>query len=185
MTFYVLICPSSGELRHIQKLRFWPLSEVLHDKYLLPREEADMIASFLNPMLRLIPEKRAKASELIHHAWLEGVVVQGEIDIIRRAEDEEARRKRADAESSAQAQTRTAGGKENADRVAVKDSDVDAMKPVDDVVVGLEDAENASAVPTLAAPVPPGAKSGHAHTGSKGEVPKLGAAPPPHGKGRA
>ena len=52
-----------------------------------------MIASFLNPMLRLIPEKRAKASELIHHAWLDGVVVQGEIDVIRRAEEEEARRR--------------------------------------------------------------------------------------------
>ena len=122
-------------MRHIQKLRFWPLDAVLHDKYLLPKEEADMIASFLNPMLRLNPEKRAKASELIHHAWLDGVVVQGEIDIIRRAEDEEARRKRADAESSAQAKTRTAGGKENADRVAVKDSDVDqATKRIEDLL---------------------------------------------------
>ncbi|KAI0737418.1 kinase-like domain-containing protein [Daedaleopsis nitida] len=51
-----------GELRHIQKLRYWPLDSVLHDKYLLPKEEADMIASFLNPMLRLNPDKRAKAS---------------------------------------------------------------------------------------------------------------------------
>ncbi|KAI0737428.1 hypothetical protein C8Q80DRAFT_323034 [Daedaleopsis nitida] len=178
----------SGELRHIQKLRYWPLDSVLHDKYLLPKEEADMIASFLNPMLRLNPDKRAKASELIHHAWLEGVVVQGEIDIIRRAEDEEARRKRLAQDSSsssgqpgAQVETQTHGGKEN--MIA---SDVDAMKPVDDVVV-LEDADgtaaNASAVPTLAAPTP-GAKPGHARTSSKGEVPTLTAVPP-HGKGRA
>ena len=89
LSYYDVADMPAGELRHIQKLRFWPLDAVLHDKYLLPREEADMIASFLTPMLRLNPEKRAKASELIHHAWLDGVVVQGEIDIIRRAEDEE------------------------------------------------------------------------------------------------
>ena len=173
-------------MRHIQKLRFWPLDAVLHDKYLLPKEEADMIASFLNPMLRLNPDKRAKASELIHHAWLDGIVVQGEIDIIRRAEEEEARRKRQAQEASAPkdaTKTQTQGGKENAP-LAVKDSDVDAMKPVDDVVIGLEDAENVAAVPTIAAPVPGGPKPGHAHTSSKGEVPTLHAVPP-HGKGRA
>ena len=44
-------------------------------------------------MLRLHPDKRAKASELVHHQWLEGVIVQGEIDLIRRAEEEELRRR--------------------------------------------------------------------------------------------
>lgn len=166
----------SGELRHIQKLRFWPLDAVLHDKYLLPKEEADMIASFLNPMLRLHPDKRAKASELIHHAWLDGIVVQGEVDVIRRAEEEEARRKR---------QAAAAPGKENADaagkaRLAVEGSDADAMKPVDDVVVGLDaDAEHAVAVPTIAAPVPGGK---HAHAGGEGGVPTLKVVPS-HGKG--
>lgn len=86
-------CRCAGELRHIARLRYWPLEAVLHDKYLLPKEEADMISSFLTPMLRLHPDKRARASELIHHAWLDGVVVQGEIDVIRRAEDDERRRK--------------------------------------------------------------------------------------------
>lgn len=62
---------------------------MLHDKYLFPRAEADAIASFLNPMLRLHPDKRAKASDLVHHNWLDGVVVQGEIDVIRRAEETE------------------------------------------------------------------------------------------------
>jgi serine/threonine-protein kinase SRPK3 len=75
-----------GELRNINKLRFWPLDAVLHDKYLFPRAEADAIASFLNPMLRLHPERRGKASDLVCHLWLEGVVVQGEVDVIRRAE---------------------------------------------------------------------------------------------------
>jgi len=40
-------------------------------------------------MLRLHPDERAKASEVIHHSWLDGVVVQGEIDVTRRAEEEE------------------------------------------------------------------------------------------------
>ncbi|KAI0689308.1 kinase-like domain-containing protein, partial [Cytidiella melzeri] len=114
-----------GELRHIQKLRFWPLPDVLHDKYLLPKEEADMIASFLNPMLRLIPEKRAKASELVHHAWCEGIVVQGEIDVIRRAEEEDERR-RQDAPSKA-----VANGAALKHLQEEQASEADAMKPVD------------------------------------------------------
>jgi serine/threonine-protein kinase SRPK3 len=56
----------------------------LHDKYLFPKEDADAIASFPTPMLRLHPDKRAKASELIHHNWLDGIVVQGEVDVRRR-----------------------------------------------------------------------------------------------------
>ncbi|KAG6808328.1 hypothetical protein H0H92_004519, partial [Tricholoma furcatifolium] len=75
-----------GELRHITKLRYWPLESVLHDKYLFPRAEADALAGFLGPMVRLVPEKRAKAAEMVCHRWLEGVVVQGEVDVVRRAE---------------------------------------------------------------------------------------------------
>ncbi|OBZ75126.1 Protein kinase dsk1 [Grifola frondosa] len=172
-----------GELRHIQKLRFWPLEAVLHDKYLLPKEEADMIASFLSPMLRLHPDKRAKASELIHHAWLDGIVVQGEIDVIRRAEEEEARRKyqsqHAAGGAMAAAGASTEGAGAAVGKQVVKESVADAMKPVDDVV-GLEgDMDSAVPVPKLSAPVPSssGAKENapaHAHgrTGS-GTVPML------------
>ncbi len=46
-------------------------------------------------MLRLHPDKRAKASDLVHHNWLDGVVVQGEIDVIRRAEEMEKNRREA------------------------------------------------------------------------------------------
>ncbi|EKM56195.1 uncharacterized protein PHACADRAFT_257281 [Phanerochaete carnosa HHB-10118-sp] len=131
-----------GELRHIQKLRFWPLGDVLHDKYLLPKEEADMIASFLNPMLRLIPEKRAKASELTHHAWLDGTVVQGEIDVIRRAEDEDRKRRAAVA-----AQANKGKAIEAPLRTRADEQEEDAMKPVDEAV-GADD------VPKIAVPVP-------------------------------
>ena len=46
-------------------------------------------------MLRLCPEERAKADEMAHHSWLEGIVVQGELDVIRRAEEGE-QKKRSD-----------------------------------------------------------------------------------------
>lgn len=78
-----------GELRHIHKLRFWPVESVLHDKYLLPRADADMISSFLTPMMNLNPEKRARAADMVNHAWLDGIVVQGEIDLILMAEAKE------------------------------------------------------------------------------------------------
>lgn len=32
-----------GELRHIKKLRFWPLDRVLQEKYDFPRQEVSLI----------------------------------------------------------------------------------------------------------------------------------------------
>ncbi|KAG2021327.1 CMGC/SRPK protein kinase [Coprinopsis cinerea AmutBmut pab1-1] len=124
-----------GELRHINKLRYWPLDSVLHDKYLFPKHEADALAAFLLPMLRLHPDRRAKASELIHHNWLEGTVVQGEIDVIKRAEAEEAARKKAKADQQRQASQKhkrddsklvQAGGMQLLD-----EDEADAMKPIE------------------------------------------------------
>jgi serine/threonine-protein kinase SRPK3 len=71
----------AGELKHIHKLKFWPLHSVLQDKYLIPEDEAKNLESFLQPMLHLHPEKRATAEEMLHHEWLRGVIVQGEIDV--------------------------------------------------------------------------------------------------------
>lgn len=98
---------SAGELRHIHKLRYWPLEDVLNDKYLLPKPEADVISSFLTPMLRLDPDRRAKASELSHHTWLDGIVVQGEIDQILAAERKEEERRQAEADAAMGASTVT------------------------------------------------------------------------------
>ncbi|KAJ6629478.1 kinase-like domain-containing protein [Mycena sp. CBHHK59/15] len=116
-----------GELRHISKLRFWPLELVLHDKYLFPKPDADALASFLTPMLRLHPEKRTKASELVHHNWLEGVVVQGELDVIRRAEREELGAPPPPAPMSVPPHETK---EEKMQRVL---SEADALKPVEDV----------------------------------------------------
>jgi serine/threonine-protein kinase SRPK3 len=133
-----------GELRHINKLRYWPLDCVLHDKYLFPKEEADAISSFLTPMLRLHPDKRAKASDLVHHNWLDGVLVQGEIDVIRRAEEDEARRKRREA-----AGADASGGDVSPNstlKAALDQSEADAMKPVDDIAA-LKDVDKVSPDP--------------------------------------
>ena len=147
-----MLTAPAGELRHISKLRFWTLDAVLHDKYLLPRDHADLIASFLKPMLRLHPEKRAKASELVHHAWLDSIVVQGELDVIREAEADDLRR-RQELDKPPQDSTRETGdGRlhaavdkarsqiEEAEVAARRESEEerqlerDAMKPVDDDV---------------------------------------------------
>ncbi|KAI0261768.1 kinase-like domain-containing protein [Gloeopeniophorella convolvens] len=128
-----------GELRHINKLRYWPLEDVLHDKYEFARETAQTISSFMTPMLRLNPEKRAGAGELTHHRWLDGVVVQGEVDVIRRAEEEEARRRLPPS--------------------SPPPTDVDALKPVDEDPPATDDERPptslvAAAPPTLSMPRP-------------------------------
>ncbi|KAI9317767.1 kinase-like domain-containing protein [Dichotomocladium elegans] len=67
-----------GELRHISRLRYWPLKDVLREKYGFMRNEAEEIASFLMPMLQY--EDRAHAQDMLHHPWLNGVnpVLDGE-----------------------------------------------------------------------------------------------------------
>ncbi|RCH82249.1 serine/threonine protein kinase, CMGC group, partial [Rhizopus azygosporus] len=60
-----------GVLRHIHRLKYWSLEDVLHDKYGYRRTEAEEIASFLNPMLAY--EHRATAYELVNHPWLHDV----------------------------------------------------------------------------------------------------------------
>ncbi|KAG0268872.1 serine/threonine protein kinase, CMGC group [Actinomortierella ambigua] len=59
-----------GELRHIHKLRYWPLNDVIHEKYQVPRAEADFLADFLNRMLTLDPQQRAAAGDMYKHPWL-------------------------------------------------------------------------------------------------------------------
>lgn len=116
-------------------------------------------------MLRLHPDKRAKASELIHHNWLDGVVVQGEIDVIRRAEEEEAVRKAVAAAGSG------AGARRMEKRLssvsALAQSDADAMKPVDDILIGSGERDAS-----------PSQHSGGSAAAAHQPL-RLGAAPPP------
>lgn len=127
-------------------------------------------------MLRLHPDKRAKAAELIHHKWLDGVLVQGEIDVIRRAEGDEEERRRRATSSAPQGVSRSSSAAPPAEgtrqsqapgkRVegGLTQSEVDAMKPVDDAGRGGGGGSGESA----AASPSPNRDSG---------VPRLGAVP--------
>jgi len=62
-----------GDLRHIKSLRYWGLDDVLQQKYRMHPIEAKNLASFLGPMLRLSPEDRSQAQQLLCHPWLRGI----------------------------------------------------------------------------------------------------------------
>lgn len=185
---------SPGELRHIQKLRFWPLESVLNDKYLLPKEEADLIASFLNPMLRLNPEKRAKAADLVHHAWLEGINVQGELDLIRRAEMEDLRRKGKAVEGSDPSGHLSAANAAFISRAKAAEQEiVDAMKPVDEDTSATEGESDSGpshpphtpahhSIPKLGTPIPSSAGAKENIGAGKGKGVAGHHKPPPNGR---
>jgi serine/threonine-protein kinase SRPK3 len=59
-----------GELRNIHRLRHWALPDVLREKYHFTVEEANRIATFLLPMLDLIPDNRANAGGMSNHEFL-------------------------------------------------------------------------------------------------------------------
>ncbi|XP_076930434.1 uncharacterized protein LOC143595255 [Bidens hawaiensis] len=61
-----------GDLRHIRRLRFWPLHKVLKEKYEFSEQDANDLAGFLVPILDFVPEKRPTAAECLNHPWLSG-----------------------------------------------------------------------------------------------------------------
>ncbi|TIA70618.1 hypothetical protein E3P92_02548 [Wallemia ichthyophaga] len=71
-----------AELRRIHKLRYWPLDRVLREKYLMSAEEANVLTSFLVPMLDLNPETRVRPRDLLEHEWITDVITDGEIEKI-------------------------------------------------------------------------------------------------------
>lgn len=58
-----------GDLRHIRRLRFWPLSKVLQEKYEFSEQDANGMADFLIPILDFVPEKRPTAAQCLTHPW--------------------------------------------------------------------------------------------------------------------
>mmetsp|Transcript_3992 Transcript_3992/g.11559 ORF Transcript_3992/g.11559 Transcript_3992/m.11559 type:complete len:90 (+) Transcript_3992:264-533(+) len=63
-----------GSLKRIKGLKPWALRDVLVQKYQMPLEGpdgADALASFLLPMLRYEPERRASAAQMLQHPWLQ------------------------------------------------------------------------------------------------------------------
>lgn len=65
---------SRGQLRNISKLKFWPLKDVLIEKYKFSETDAKEISDFLLPMLELDPRKRADAGGLVNHPWLKDTI---------------------------------------------------------------------------------------------------------------
>ena len=59
-----------GQLRNIHHLKYWSLREVLVDKYLFNRDDAEEISSFMEGLLEIDPEKRMTAEECLSHPWL-------------------------------------------------------------------------------------------------------------------
>ena len=59
-----------GDLRNIRDLRFWPLRDVLLQKYEVDEAAAAPFADFMLPMLDLDPARRATAAEMLQHEWL-------------------------------------------------------------------------------------------------------------------
>ncbi|OSS54757.1 hypothetical protein B5807_00754 [Epicoccum nigrum] len=70
-----------GELRNIHRLRHWALPDVLHEKYHFPKEESKEIASFLLPMLELLPVDRANAGGMASHEWLRDTKGMEKVDL--------------------------------------------------------------------------------------------------------
>ncbi|KAL1819026.1 hypothetical protein DCAR_0415260 [Daucus carota subsp. sativus] len=58
-----------GDLRHIRRLRFWPLNKVLVEKYEFSEQDAKDLADFLVPILDFVPEKRPTAAQCLSHPW--------------------------------------------------------------------------------------------------------------------
>lgn len=61
-----------GDLRHIRRLRFWPLTNVLREKYELNEKDANETADFLTQILEFVPEKRLTAAQCLTHPWIIG-----------------------------------------------------------------------------------------------------------------
>ncbi|GFY93455.1 ser/arg-rich protein kinase 4 [Actinidia rufa] len=59
-----------GDLRHIRRLRFWPLNKVLGEKYEFNEQDASTLADFLLPILDFVPEKRPTAAQCLLHPWI-------------------------------------------------------------------------------------------------------------------
>lgn len=58
------------KLKNIEKLRVWPLYNVLLEKYRLKDTEARSLADFLEQMLKWRPKDRMSARDLLRHPWL-------------------------------------------------------------------------------------------------------------------
>jgi hypothetical protein len=62
-----------GNLKRIKQLKFWPIQDVLKEKYHFPPEEAQAVADFMVPLLDFDPKTRATALEALQSDWLKDI----------------------------------------------------------------------------------------------------------------
>lgn len=72
-TEYFEIVNKKIELQRIKHLKYWPLVDVLKEKYHMPQSTALEVADFLNPLLSIIPKNRPDLGGWSNHKWLESV----------------------------------------------------------------------------------------------------------------
>lgn len=60
-----------GNLKNIKQLKFWPVDEVLHEKYHFATEDAEEVADFITPCLDFDPNDRATGLECLRSDWLQ------------------------------------------------------------------------------------------------------------------
>ncbi|RDX63201.1 hypothetical protein CR513_58397, partial [Mucuna pruriens] len=64
-----------GDLKRIRRLKFWPLSKLLIERYKFAESDAHEFSEFILPLLDFTPEKRPTAQQCLQHPWLKGVEI--------------------------------------------------------------------------------------------------------------
>jgi len=59
-----------GDLKRIRRLKFWPLSKLLVERYKFSESDAHEFSEFVLPLLDFTPEKRPTAQKCLEHPWL-------------------------------------------------------------------------------------------------------------------
>jgi len=62
-----------GNLKRIKQLKFWPVQDVLTEKYHFSKEDAQAVADFMVPLLDFDPKTRATALDALKSDWLADV----------------------------------------------------------------------------------------------------------------
>lgn len=66
----------------------------------MEQDEAELLSSFIQPMLNYYPDSRATAADLVKHPWLDGVIVQGDLEMAEKAHKAEIERLQSAQEAS-------------------------------------------------------------------------------------
>jgi len=62
---------SQGNLKKIPSLHFMNLKDVMMKRHGIKASEAEALADFLEPMLKIYPHERATAAQMLNHYWLD------------------------------------------------------------------------------------------------------------------